>query len=156
MPNPSRKIDILEQISATHLLLEVHLSAFSDSQMLEPGVNGEWTAKDLLAHITWWEQHLLRRLRSGQDDLYREGISIQGSTDQANAQTFADNQLRPLAEIRDEFQASYAEVLAAVETLTEETVAQAEIYEAIAWDTFLHYPEHAAMLQNWLSRATPE
>jgi hypothetical protein len=147
----SRKTEILEQISATHLLLEAHLSSLGESQMLLPGVNGEWTVKDLLAHITWWEQHLLRRLRTGRDDLYQEGVSVQEETDQANAQVFAANRSRPLSEIQSEFSASYKEVLTGIEALPEEDIAQAEIYEAIAWDTFRHYPEHTAMLQAWIS-----
>ncbi|MGO8946312.1 MAG: DinB family protein [Ktedonobacterales bacterium] len=156
MPHLSRKTEILEQISATHLLLEAHLSAFDDSQMLQPGVNGDWTVKDLVAHITWWEQHLLRRLAGGRDDLYQEGISVQDATDQANAVIFAANQPRLLSEILNEFHDSYREVLAAVEALTEEDVAMADTYEAIAWDTFRHYPEHTAMLQAWFNRATPD
>jgi hypothetical protein len=153
MQRPSRKTEILEQISATHLLLEAHLSALGDLQMLQPGVNGEWTVKDLLAHITWWEQHLLRRLRAGRDDVYQDGVSMQAATDQANALTFAANRSRPLSEILDEFSASCKEVLAGVEALTEEDIAQAEIYDAIAWDTFRHYPEHTTMLQAWISES---
>jgi uncharacterized damage-inducible protein DinB len=152
MPFPVRKSDILEQISATHLLLEAHLSALSDSQMMRPGINGEWAVKDLLAHITWWEQHLLRRLRAGRDDVYREGMSMQAVTDQANDEIFAANRSRSLADILEEFQVSYQQVLAAVEALSEEDVAQAEIYDAIAWDTFQHYPEHTAMLRSWIAR----
>jgi hypothetical protein len=156
MQRPSRKTEILEQISATHLLLEAHLSSLGELQMLQPGVNGDWTVKDLLAHITWWEQHLLRRLRTGRDDLYQDGVSVQASTDQANALMFAANRSRPLSEILDEFSASYKEVLAGIEALTEEDIAQAEIYEAIAWDTFRHYPEHTAMLQAWIRESRPD
>jgi hypothetical protein len=156
MQRPSRKTEILEQISATHLLLEAHLSSIGELQMLQPGVNGDWTVKDLLAHITWWEQHLLRRLRTGRDDLYQEGVSVQVSTDQANALMIAASRSRPLPEILDEFSASYKEVLAGIEALTEEDIAQAEIYEAIAWDTFRHYLEHTAMLQAWIRESRPE
>jgi uncharacterized damage-inducible protein DinB len=150
MPFPMRKTDILEHISATHLLLEVHFSALSDAKMLQQGINGEWTVKDLLAHITWWEQHLLRRLRTGRDDLYQEGMSMQAVTDRANDEIFAANQSRSLADILEDFHVSYQQVLAAVEALPEEAVAQAEIYDAIAWDTFQHYPEHTAMLRRWI------
>ena len=152
MPFPMRKTDILEQISATHLLLEVHLSALSDAQLVQPGINGEWAVKDLLAHITWWEQHLLRRLRTGRDDLYQEGMSMQAVTDQANEEIFAANRSRSLADILEDFHVSYQQVLAAVEALPEEAVAQAEIYDAIAWDTFQHYPEHTAMLRRWIEK----
>ena len=147
----SRKTEILEQVSATHLLLEAHLSALSEAQMLQPGVNGQWTVKDVLAHVTWWEQHLLHRLKTGQDNLFQEGISMQAATDRANESIYAANRSRPLAEILEEFQASYQQVLTALEALSEEDVSQAEIYDIIAWDTFRHYPEHTAMLQSWMA-----
>jgi len=150
MPFPMRKTDILEHISATHLLLEVHLSALSDTQMTQPGLNGEWAVKDLLAHITWWEQHLLRRLRTGRDDLYQQEVSMQAVTDRVNDEIFAANRSRSLAEVLEDFHSSHQQVLAAVEALPEEALAQAEIYDAIAWDTFQHYPEHTAMLRSWI------
>lgn len=154
MQRSSRKTEILEQISATHLLLEAHLSALSESEMLRPGVNGDWTVKDVLAHVTWWEQHLLRRLRTGVDDVYGENMSVQDATDQANRTAFLDNRARPLPDVIAEFNASYAEVLGAIEALTEEEVAPAKIYEVIAWDTFRHYPEHTAMLKAWLGQGS--
>jgi hypothetical protein len=154
MPFPMSKTDILEQISATHLLLEVHFSALSDAQMVQPGINGEWAVKDLLAHITWWEQHLLRRLRTGREDLYQEVTSMQAVTDQVNHEIFVANQSRSLADILEDFHASYQQVLAAVEALPEEALAQAEIYDAIAWDTFQHYPEHTAMLRSWIENGS--
>lgn len=151
MPPSNHKTEILEQVFATHLLLEAHLSALSEAQMLQPGVNGEWTVKDVLAHITWWEQHLLHRLNTGQDSLFLEEISVQAATDKANDSIYAANRSRSLAEILDEFHASYQQVLTALEALSEEDVAQAEIYDTIAWDTFRHYPEHTAMLQAWMA-----
>jgi hypothetical protein len=83
-------------------------------------------------------------------------MSIQEATDRANVLIYTANRSRPLAEILEKFHASYQEVLTAVEALSEEDVAQAEIYDAISWDTFRHYPEHTAMLQAWIAGVNGE
>ncbi|MCL4853136.1 MAG: maleylpyruvate isomerase N-terminal domain-containing protein, partial [Bryobacteraceae bacterium] len=37
-------------------------AGLSDSQMLEPGVTGGWSVKDILAHVTAWEEEALKNL----------------------------------------------------------------------------------------------
>jgi hypothetical protein len=153
MQPPTRKAEILDQIRATHQPLETALAKLDTSNMLEPGLNGEWSVKDMLAHITWWEQHLLRRLRSGRDELdalYLEGVDARSTTDRVNADVFAANRERPLTEVRADFAASYHEVLAIIETMADDAFASDDIYEAISWDTFRHYPAHTTMLTAWL------
>lgn len=150
MQQSARKASILEQIRSTHAPLEALLASIDDARMTQPGVNGEWSVKDILAHITWWEQHLLRRMRTGQDDLYVEGVDARSATDRANAEVFAANRDRPLADIRAEFDASYRELLATIEAMSDDELAPDDMYEAISWDTFRHYPEHTATLTAWL------
>jgi hypothetical protein len=153
MQSPTRKAEILDQIRATHQPLEALLAQLDPGHMSEPGVNGDWSVKDLLAHLTWWEQHLLRRLRTGRDDLddlYVEGVDDQSATDRANADVFAANRDRPLVDVRADFDASYREVLAVIEAMADDTLASDDVYEAISWDTFRHYPAHTTMLTAWL------
>lgn len=156
MRPPTRKAEILDQIRAMHQPLEAVLAQVNRDRMCEPGVNGEWSAKDVLAHITWWEQHLLRRLRSGRDELdqrypQEDDLSV---TDRVNADVFAAKRDCPLTEVRADFDASYREVLAVVEAMADDALASDEVYEAISWDTFRHYPTHTAMLTAWLKSST--
>ncbi len=151
MNTSSRKTEILEQIRTTRQQFEDVLVRVEPARMTEPGVNGEWSVKDVLAHIAWWEQHLLRRLRTGNDDLSVEGEDGRVTTDRANAEVYALNRERPLVEVRAEYDASYREVLAAIESLSDDELVSDEVYDAIAWDTFRHYPEHTAMLGKWLA-----
>ena len=34
----------------------------SEAQMLIPGVTGNWSVKDILAHVNWWEEEGLKYL----------------------------------------------------------------------------------------------
>jgi uncharacterized damage-inducible protein DinB len=157
MPAPDRRAEILERVHATHQQLEAVLAQIAPERMTQPGVNGDWAVKDVLAHITWWEQHLLRRLRTGHDDLYTPDVIARGAgreaTAEANAAVFAANRERPLEDMRAEFDASYRELLSGLEALPAEVAALDEIFEAIGADTFEHYPEHTEMLRAWLGEA---
>jgi uncharacterized damage-inducible protein DinB len=151
MSTPSRKAQMIEQVRAAHEPLEAQLAALGESQMMQPGVNGEWSVKDLLAHITWWEEHLLRRLRTGRDDLFFEGVNPRAATDRANAEVFAANQSRLLADVQAEFHASYQEVLSALESIPEGELASEEMYQVVGSDTFQHYPEHSEAIRAWVA-----
>lgn len=152
MEQPKDKAATLEQVRATHAELVTALERFSPDEMTTPGVNGEWSIKDMVAHIVWWEQHLLRRLRSGRDDVY-EGVTdaTEGRrrTDEVNARVLAENQSRPLADALADFRASYDETLAYLEAMTEDDLAKPEIAEPVGFDTYEHYPEHTHMLSDW-------
>jgi hypothetical protein len=150
----SRTAEILEQIRTSRQQFEDALARVELARMTEPGVNGEWSVKDVLVHIAWWEQHLLRRLRTGQDDLYVEGVDGRETTDRANAEVYAANHERPLADARAEYDASYQETLATIEAMPVDELANDEVYQAIGADTFHHYPEHTAMLNRWLDSDT--
>jgi len=144
------KADMLRQVRTTHQELEEVLAQIPPEQMTQPGVNGAWTVKDMLAHITWWERHLLLRLRIGLDDVYTPGVDPEEATRAANFEIFVANRERRLDHVVAAFGASYRELLAELEALPLEQVAQDEIYEAIRSDTFTHYAEHTQMLRAWL------
>ena len=37
-------------------------AGLSDSQLMEPGVSGAWSVRDILAHVTTWEEEALKHL----------------------------------------------------------------------------------------------
>ncbi len=37
-------------------------AGLSDSQLTEAGVTGKWSVKDIIAHVTWWEEEALKHL----------------------------------------------------------------------------------------------
>ena len=47
--------DLLDQITSERGFLEETLARLTHAQMLLPGVVGEWSVKDALAHISTWE-----------------------------------------------------------------------------------------------------
>src|SRR5258708_38563156 len=115
MSSTNRKAQILDEIAAAYGPLEAQVAALSAAQMTQPGVMDEWTVKDILAHVAWWERHLLRTLRDGHDELdelVTEGTESRQLTDRANAEVFAASPDRPLPDALADFRAVHAGLLA--------------------------------------------
>jgi hypothetical protein len=51
MPEPKTKTRIIMQLKAERKRLESNLATLTPAQMVESGVIGEWSVKDVLAHL---------------------------------------------------------------------------------------------------------
>ncbi len=140
---------VADLMRAEHARLEALLAGFSDVELVRPGAFGEWSAKDMLAHITFWEQRLIAYLNGARESLIQPGEDEQVAIDRINAGVLAANRDRPLAEVRAAFDDSYQQTLRLVESLSGEDLADEEFFGLVAGDTFGHYREHIAMLEDW-------
>lgn len=101
---------ILERIRVERRRLEKNLAELSEDEMLQPGVVGEWSVKDLLAHLVDWEQRFLRWYDEGLRGLIPEtpepGLTWQ-DLDILNQRIFEKHRHRALDDVLAEFHASY-------------------------------------------------
>ena len=65
MPRPTSKTELLAAIEKERGALEKVLAPLTPEQMVDPGVVGEWSVKDVLAHLVEWEQMALGWYRAG-------------------------------------------------------------------------------------------
>ncbi len=145
-----KRQQLLDESRAAHEQLVALIAPLDDDAMTRPIGGGEWSVKDHLAHITWWEQRIIRTLRDGAPDLAETlGAVDISDTDQINAAIFAANRDRPLADVRGAFDASYQEMLTLIETLPDETFV--ERYDWLNGNAGGHYDEHLQMLRGWLA-----
>ena len=151
MADARSKTEVLALIEEQHAALAAVLATARDDEMTQPGVMGEWSAKDILAHITAWEQWLLRWLRGDAEALaQRRRMRDEFDTvvDEMNAATFAAHRDRALADVRAAFDASYQQALRTVQELADERLAENE--RVVAANTWEHYDEHAPALRAWI------
>ena len=147
------KAELLTQMRAGRKQLETDLAHFDPEQLGAPRLHGNWSLKDLLAHLGFWEQHtasefsaLLRGVEPPE-----EAITL----DELNAQVYAQNQHKPLAEVRLEEQAAYEQLLLLVENAVDDDLfnprrfAWTEGKPFVEWienNTYGHYEQHQADL----------
>ena len=129
-------------------------AGLTDEQLLLPGVTGRWSVRDIIAHVTWWEEEALKHL-----PLVREGgrptrYSVAyGGIDAFNALMTERRRHLSLAEVlqaRDEVHARLvAYVSAAPEALY---LRETRFRRRLRLDTFGHYPIHTRAILAWRER----
>lgn len=85
-PSAAEAVAILEEGDAEVSML---LAVIEDGDFVRLGSigGGEWSAKDLLAHLTFWENNALEALedwRAGREWRYHEALQGEGSEDPMN------------------------------------------------------------------------
>ena len=130
--------------------LRESVSGLSDAQLAEPGVAGEWSVKDVLAHVTTWEEEALKYLplinSGGRPPRY---ASI-GGLDAFNAQTSAAKRKLSLAEVLRRFDETHQRLIAYLHTVPEEQFGtETRFRHWLRLDTYSHYPLHTRMIREW-------
>jgi uncharacterized protein (TIGR03083 family) len=123
MPRPTTKHALLEMMQRERTALEQLLAELSPEQMTESGIVGEWSVKDVLAHLLEWEQMVLRWHSAG----LKGKVPVTPSAEfnwaqlpQLNQRIFEKHCNRTLAEIQKEFAASYKKTRKTIEGLSDE------------------------------------
>lgn len=133
MPRPTNKIQLIDDIQTEHAALETLLNSLSHEQMTAPNVVGAWSVKDVLAHLTAWEQMCLAWYQAGKrgetpktpaEDLSWRQIP------ELNLRIYNAHQHQPLAVVLEAFGDSYAGMLDAVQQMTEQELFAPNYY---AW-----------------------
>lgn len=133
---------LLDTIQTAYDRLDATLANLSDEQMARTGSGGdEWTVKDALAHLTWWEHYTLRRL-SGTPRLIQDGDDGATILDDMNQRVYEENRHKSLPVVLTEFREAFRQIRATVEALPDDRLADENIQALIAGNTYEHYDEH--------------
>ena len=123
MARATNKDDLLIAIEKERSALEAFLETLTPEQMTDPNTVGEWSVKDVMAHLIEWEQMCLgwyqAGLRGETPSLPAPGFKW-NQTPQLNQQIFEKWRKRPLAEITTQFHASHREILDVIKGLSNE------------------------------------
>ena len=145
---------ILDRLDAAWRDFETSYAGLREAEMLEPGVTGRWSVRDIIAHVTWWEEEALKHL-----PLVREGkrpprYSVTyGGIDAFNAMMTERRRHLSLGEVlrqHDEVHARLVEYLAAAPP--ELYVRETRFRRRLRLDTYGHYPIHARAIRAWRER----
>jgi hypothetical protein len=161
------KGQILEAIEREREAWENLLAEVGEARMIEPGAMGEWTFKDLVAHITGWRARSLRRLEAaalGQPEPEAPWPASMTTDDEINDWIHEQNRDRLLGEVIGESRESYARLAEIVQMLPDEALTDprrfpwmegSSIADAIIGGGFFSHfhEEHEPDLRRWLEQA---
>jgi len=158
---PATKSEILELIQSEKRLLNAVVGKLTHSQMLTPGLEGERTVKDVLAHIAAWELLMVEWLKETYAGLTPQRPAP-GMTwddlDLLNERIYLENKDRSLAEILAMSEAASTQADQAVHAMTETDLFDGSrfawrngdpLWHMVAANTWWHYKEHREQIEAW-------
>jgi uncharacterized protein (TIGR03083 family) len=152
MSPPQARIDrMLAQLDTAWRDFQDAYAGLTDEELLIPGVTGAWSVRDLIAHVTWWDEEAITHLPlalTGQP-LPRYS-QVYGGIDAFNALMTEQKRGLSLAEVRAEFIATHERLIDYIRSLSpEEIVTAPRFRRRLKLDTSGHYPIHAADIRVW-------
>ena len=142
---------LFKQLSKAWESFKQSYAGLSEAQLKEPGVTGKWSVRDIVAHVTTWEEEALKYLplilQGKRPPLYSHQY---GGIDAFNAlMTERKNDLS-LAEVLRQLDENHRQLLNYLESVPEENFTQETRFRRrLRADTYSHYPKHAKAILRW-------
>src|SRR5687767_13153422 len=166
---PGSKTELLERMRAGREEWNALIAQIPDSARTEPALAGGWSVKDLIAHVAAFENWTAAQIRAASErraPTDRELYGVEEVTldpegwdlDRENAAIYARYRDMPLAEVMIFSSQAFADLVAAVEAVSDEdfdrTGAQtwtgdATLLEIIPGQCYGHYEQHADELKSF-------
>lgn len=119
--------------------------------MVQTGVIGEWSVKDIIAHVSTWEEEALKSL-----PLLMQGLrpsrykDLYGGLDAFNALMAEKKQGLSLSEILEQSSTVHQQLIAFINDVPDEYFkTETRIRRRLRLDTYSHYPMHARAILAW-------
>ena len=133
------------------------LESVPKQRLTERGVEGDWSIKDIVAHVTWYEREMVYLLHE-RTLAGSEWWNL--SIDERNRKIFEENRDRSLEGILDEHQRVHSELMAEVEKLSDQDLNDPsriakmppdwQLWQLLSGNTYTHYADHIQSIRQWL------
>jgi hypothetical protein len=122
-----------------------------DARLVEPGAMGDWSVKDILAHVTTWEEEALKHLpliiEGGRPPRYSMKY---GGIDAFNARMTEQKRGLSLADVRRQLDETHRRLVDFIRSAPEDQLArETRFRRRLRLDTYGHYPKHAEAIRAW-------
>lgn len=115
------RAELLRQIDTERVYWQDLVIEVGPERMEEPGPMGDWTFKDLTAHLTGWRERTIARIEAGPGVEPPMPWPAQlREVDAINDWIYAQNRDRPLADVLAEADQSFARLAAAIDALPDD------------------------------------
>src|SRR6266849_9706847 len=144
---------LLKQLERSWAALKEPYLGLSDSRLTEPGVIDTWSVKDILAHVTTWEEEALKYLpliiAGGRPPRYIQ----YGGIDAFNAQMTKKKRGLALSDVLRQLDETHRRLIDYIRSVPEEHFTrETRFRHRLRLDTYNHYPKHAKAIREWRER----
>ena len=149
-----KKQQLLNKLERAWASFQESYACLTEEQLLEPGVTGDWSVKDILAHVSRWEEetlkHLPHVLQGGRPPRY---AVLYGGIDAFNAQMAEQKRGLTLSEVWKQLDETHLRLIEYVQSVPEEHfTSETRFRRRLRLDTYSHYPIHAQAIREWRER----
>lgn len=142
---------LFKQLSKAWEGFKASYAGLSEAQLKEPGVTGKWSVRDIVAHVTTWEEEALKYLplilEGKRPPLYSHQY---GGIDAFNALMTERKKDLSLSEVLRQLDENHRRLLDYLESIPEENLTQETRFRRrLRSDTYSHYPKHAKAIRRW-------
>lgn len=161
MNAPTTQRELIDRIEREYIELEQLLVRIPAARATEPGVTDEWSARDVVAHMIYWQDFVCDRIDAVIEGRAPEPDTAPEDTDRINRQAVLERRTQTWQEVHTEFERSTQRVIQTVASLSDEDlfvpgryrpVYDGPLWMAIDRETYSHYEGHAKQLRSWLER----
>ncbi len=138
---------------------ELHdaFEGLSDEGLLEGGVVGPWSVRDVLAHVTTWDEEALKALpvivEGGRVPRYSD---LYGGIDAFNALVQGRKRGLSLEQVLTELEETHRRLLSYLDGVPDAAFAtEGRFLRRLRQDTYGHYREHAEQIRAWREKRLP-
>jgi hypothetical protein len=151
------KQQLLKRLEMAWTVLKESYAGLSNAQLLEPGVMGDWSVKEILAHVTTWEEVALRYLPLITIGEKPPRYVQYGGLDAFNAQMAEQKRSLGLAVVLSQLDETHRRLISYLQSVPDEQFrGETRFRHRLRLDTYSHYPLHARAIQEWRERQVEE
>jgi hypothetical protein len=149
---------LLKRLDEAWVAFNESYAGLSDGQLMEPGVTGAWSVRDILAHVTTWEEEALKHLplilKGGTPPRYSVRY---GGIDAFNARMTEQKRSLSLFEVRAQLTATHGRLVDFIQSVPDhQLIGEARFRHRLRLDTYSHCPLHAEAIRQWRQRMSNE
>lgn len=146
---------LLKRLDTAWAAFKESYAGLPDARLLEPGVMEDWSVKDILAHVTTWEEEALKHLplivKGGRPPRY----VTYGGIDAFNARMTEQKRSLSLSDIRRQLHETHRRLVDFLRSAPEDQLAgETRFRRRLRLDTYSHYPLHAEAIRAWREQRT--
>ena len=146
---------LLERLHKAWVAFKASYAGLSEAQLLEPGVTGAWSVRDIIAHVTTWDEEALTHLPSILEGGKPPRYSVTyGGIDAFNALMTKRKESLPLSEVLRQLDDTHRRLVEVIERAPGvQLIRETRFRRRLRLDTYGHYPNHAAAIRRWRERS---
>lgn len=140
---------LLKRLDTAWEAFKASYAGLSDSELLKPGITGAWSVRDIIAHVTAWEEEALKYLplilEGGKPPRYSVTY---GGIDAFNARMTEQKSGLSLAEVLAQQNETHRRLVALVQSVpADQFTRETRFRRRLRLDTYGHYPQHAEAIR---------